>query len=114
MSKHALLSLPASIPDKEKKPKLNFCFHTSLWCLKRLRPSNSHLKMTKIEKNKQLCRETSVFGLSKYVKIKALSPVPFPGKIQLLFAVFELVLPVNRSKVTIKSKGYHQNLTNPI
>ena len=29
------LTLPAPIPDKEKKINLNFYFHTSLWCLKR-------------------------------------------------------------------------------
>ena len=29
------LTLPAPIPDEEKN-KLNFYFHTSLWCLKRV------------------------------------------------------------------------------
>ena len=31
----AILTLPVSILDEEKKNKLNFYFHTSLWCLKR-------------------------------------------------------------------------------
>ena len=30
-----LLTLPAPIPDKEKKINLNFYFHISSWCLKR-------------------------------------------------------------------------------
>ena len=30
-----VLNLPVPIPDEEKKIKLNFYFHTSLWCLKR-------------------------------------------------------------------------------
>ena len=29
-----MLTLPVPIPDEEKKIKLNFYFHTSLWCLK--------------------------------------------------------------------------------
>ena len=29
------LTIPVPIPDEEKKIKLNFYFHTSLWCLKR-------------------------------------------------------------------------------
>ena len=32
---HTFLTLPALIPDKEKKMNLNFYFHTSLWCIKR-------------------------------------------------------------------------------
>ena len=35
-------------------------------------------------------------GLSKYVKIKALCPLSFLGKTQLLFAIFELFLVGNR------------------
>ena len=33
---------------------------------------------------------------AKYVKIRALSPLPFPGKIWLLFAIFGLFLPGDR------------------
>ena len=32
---YEILSLPVPIPAEEKKIKLNFYFHTSLWCLKR-------------------------------------------------------------------------------
>ena len=57
--------------------------------------------MFEIEKNKQQCRKTSGIRLSKHVKIKALSPCPFPGKIQLLFAIFGLFLPGN----SVESQG---------
>ena len=41
--------------------------------------------------------------LSKYVKIKALSPLPFLGKTRLLFITFELFfLPGNRIGSQIK------------
>ena len=30
----SLLTYPVPIPDEEKKIKLNFYFHTSLWCLR--------------------------------------------------------------------------------
>ena len=46
------------------------------------------LKMAEIEKNKQYCGKTSAIRLSKYVKIKGLSPPSFPGKIRLVFAIF--------------------------
>ena len=48
------------------------------------------LKIAEIEKNKRLCGKTLAVGLSKYFKIKTLSPLPFLGKIQLLFAIFGL------------------------
>ena len=54
--------------------------------------------MAKIEKYKQ-----SVIGLSKYVKIKALSHLPFPEKTRPLFAISGLFLSGN--KVESKIKG---------
>ena len=50
------------------------------------------LKMSEIEINKQWYRKTS----AKHVKIKALSPLPFPGKIWLLFSISVLFLQGNR------------------
>ena len=44
----------------------------------------------------------SAIGSSKYVKIKALSPLPFPGKTRLLFAIFGLYLPGNWVESQIK------------
>ena len=44
----------------------------------------------------------SAIGPSKYVKIKALSPLPFSGKTQLLFAISGLFLPGNRVESQIK------------
>ena len=38
----------------------------------------------------------------KYVTINALSPLPFPGKIQLLFAIFGLLTPGNRAGSQVK------------
>ena len=61
-----------------------------------------HLKMTKIEKDKQMWGKTSALELSKYVKIQALSPLPFPGETRLLFAIFGLFLPGNRVGSQIK------------
>ena len=49
-------------------------------------------------KNKQKCGKTLPYGLSKYVKIKALSPLPFPGKVRLLLSTFGLFLPGNRAR----------------
>ena len=49
--------------------------------------------MAKIEKHKQQWGKTSAIGLCNYVKIKALSPLLFPGKIELPFAIFGLFLP---------------------
>ena len=60
------------------------------------------MKMVEIEENKQLCRRTSAIGLPKYVKINFLSPLPFPGKIRLLFAIFRLFLPGNRVKSQVR------------
>ena len=40
---------------------------------------------------------TSDLGLSKYAKIKALSPFPFGGKIRLLYALFGLFLEGSRA-----------------
>ena len=61
------------------------------------------LKMAKIEKDKKQWRKTSTIMLSKYVKIKALSPLPFLGKTRLLFITFELFfLPGNRIGSQIK------------
>ena len=40
----------------------------------------------------------SAIGLSKYVKIKALSPLSFPGKIRLLFALFGLFFARKRAR----------------
>ena len=41
--------------------------------------------MAEVEKIKYTYRKTSVIGLSKYVKIKALSPLPLPEKYDYLF-----------------------------
>ena len=43
-----------------------------------------------------LLGKTSAAGLSKYFKIKLLSPLSFPGKMQSLFTLFGLVLAGNR------------------
>ena len=69
-------------------------------------------KIAEIEKNKHQCRKTSATGLSKYVKIKVLFPLPFPRKIRLIFEIFGLFLPGNRRGH--KSKGQNQSLTKPI
>ena len=61
------------------------------------------LKMAKIEKDKKQWRKASAIMLSKYVEIKALSPLPFLGKTRLLFTTFELLfLPGNRIASQIK------------
>ena len=57
-------------------------------------------------------KKASTIGLSNFVKIKALSPLPFPGKIWLLFALFGLFLAA-------KGRGHNwkvpnQHLTYPI
>ena len=44
----------------------------------------------------------STIGLSKYIKIKSLSPLPFPEKTGSLFAIFGLFLPGNRVGSKIK------------
>ena len=43
-----------------------------------------------------------VFIEQPHVKIEALSPLPFPGKIRLLFAIFGLFLPGNRVGSPVK------------
>ena len=51
-----------------------------------LGPTSSFpLMMAEVEKIKYIYRKTSVTGLSKYVKIKALSPLPLPEKYDYLF-----------------------------
>ena len=47
----------------------------------------------------------SAIGLSKYVKINALSPLSFPGKIRLLFALFGLLLAGNKTGSHVKGTG---------
>ena len=44
------------------------------------------LEMAEIEINKQQCRKTS----AKYVKIKALSPLPFPGKMIIICNIWAI------------------------
>ena len=58
--------------------------------------------MAEIEKDKQQWGKASAIGLSKYVKIKALSPLLFSGKTRLLFAILGLFLPGNRVGSQIK------------
>ena len=65
------------------------------------------LKMVKIEKNKQYCGKTSAIELSKYVRMKSLSPLPFPGRMWLLFTIFGIIITGN-------TVGWNQNLTNTI
>ena len=60
------------------------------------------LKMVKVEKKYAVCGKTSVIELSKYVKIKSLSPLPFSGKIRLLFAIFRIFLPGNTAGSQVK------------
>ena len=56
----------------------------------------------KTKENKQYWGTTSPIGLSKYVKLKALSLLPFPGTIRLLFAIFRLFLIGNRAGSLVK------------
>ena len=63
-----------------------------------LRPCYT-LKMSKIL---LFSRNNLSIGLSKYVKITALSSLPFPGKIQLLFALFGLLLEGNWARSHIQ------------
>ena len=58
------------------------------------------LNMAKIHKNKQWCGKTSAIELSKFVKMKSLSHLPFPRKIRLLFAIFGIFLRGKRVGVT--------------
>ena len=47
------------------------------------------------QKIKQQYEKSSAIELSKYIKIKSLSPLTFPGKIRFLFAVFAIFLSGN-------------------
>ena len=60
------------------------------------------LKVAKIEKNKQYFGKTSATELSKYVKMKFLSALPFSGKMRLLFAIFGIFLTGNRAGSQVK------------
>ena len=51
----------------------------------------------KIEKKKYSSEKTSANCLSKYDKIKVLPLLPFPGKIRLPFALFEIFVAGNRA-----------------
>ena len=53
-------------------------------------------------KNKQQHGKTSTIELSKYLKMKSLSSLTFPGKIRLLFAIFAIFLPGNRAGSQVK------------
>ena len=55
------------------------------------------LRMAEIKKGEEGCGNTSDLGLSKYAKIKALSPFPFWSKIRLLYALFGLFLEGSRA-----------------
>ena len=55
-------------------------------------PKFAFFAQVEIEKDRQKRGKNSAIGPSKYVKRKALSPLPFPGKTRLLFAIFELFL----------------------
>ena len=55
------------------------------------------LMMAEIKKGEEWCSNTSDLGLSKYAKIKALSPFTFWGKIRLLYALFGLFLEGSRT-----------------
>ena len=60
------------------------------------------LKMAEIGSNKQHCSKTLAIELSKYVKMKSLPHLPFPGKIRFSFAIFEIFLPGNRAESQVK------------
>ena len=49
--------------------------------------------------------ENWAIELSNYVKTKSLSPLPFPGKIQLLFALFGIFLPGIMAESKFKGVG---------
>ena len=69
-----------------KYPKITFLFQ--LW------PPFFSLKMAEIEKKKK--KIISKIAFYKYGKNKAISPLPFPGKMQLLFVLVWLFLKGNR------------------
>ena len=56
------------------------------------------LKMAEIEKNNYFLSKTLAIELSKYRKIKAITPLAFPGKIRLLFALVWLFLAGSRPR----------------
>ena len=60
------------------------------------------LKMAEIEQNKYSARKTLAVEVSKYRKIKALSPLSFLVKIRLLVALFWLFLAGNRPRSKVK------------
>ena len=68
-------------------------------------------------RTKQSSRKILTTGLSKYIKIKALSSLPFPGKIQLLSALFGLFLVGKQGGVTCSKVGikiWHSYFTKTI
>ena len=60
------------------------------------------LRMDEIKKGEEWCGNTSDLRLSKYAKIKALSPFPFWGKIRLLYPIFGLFLEGSRAGQKIR------------
>ena len=69
----------SSFPEKKDEPKV--------WTFRPTLTTRFLLKMAEMEKNitSTVGGGTSAIGLSKYVKIKALSPFIFSGKARLLF-----------------------------
>ena len=65
------------------------------------------LKIAEIEKNKNYCGKTSAVGLLKYIKIKALSPLPF--------ILCDLFLRGNRVRSQLKAveSNFDKNLFYP-
>ena len=84
----------SSIYGKDTDPKLALL--VELWLL------FSSWRWPKLKKNKQQCGKTSAIELSKYVKMKSLSPLPFLGKIPSLFAIFGIFLSGNRAGSQVK------------
>ena len=68
------------------------------------RETDPKSKKIKIKKNKKQCEKTSVIELSKYSKMKSLSPLPFSPKIRLIFAIFAIFLPGNRAESQVKGR----------
>ena len=74
-------------------------------------PFSPHFPLKMVKMKNILHGKTSVIELCKYVKIKAPSYLPFPGKIRLLFALFRLFFagkkvaqfPYDRRSVNIVS-----------
>ena len=57
------LTLYVPILDKVKKIKLNFCFHTSLWCLKRSYEGLKGLHKTFLRHHKEVWKKSLIFSL---------------------------------------------------